>query len=134
MRKNRHLLHFALPGYSDCTFFLVETRNEELEIENRALLSENAQLRKTNASVQQFNVKYKTELEKEITQREQLYEANQKHKERYQLLLARFTEQSEKVKTLEHSLRAAASTRRINHVPVEIIGMDGSALTFVKVC
>ncbi|EAT43798.1 AAEL004750-PA [Aedes aegypti] len=101
---------------------LLESQNEQLAIENQALLVENVHLKAETSSLSQSNVQYKMQLEKEIAQREQLYEANQRHKTRYRALLDRFTEQSEKVKMLEHSLRSAASTKRINHVPVEIIG------------
>ncbi|XP_062704411.1 uncharacterized protein LOC134286757 [Aedes albopictus] len=100
----------------------LETQNDKLEIENRVLAAENSQLNDANISVSQSNMLNKMQLEKEISQREQLYEANQRHKERYKMLMDRFTEQSEKMKTMEHSLRSAASTKRINHVPVEIIG------------
>lgn len=104
-------------------FPTVETQNDKLEIENRVLAAENSQLNDANISVSQSNMLNKMQLEKEISQREQLYEANQRHKERYKMLMDRYNEQSEKMKTMEHSLRSAASTKRINHVPVEIIGM-----------
>ncbi|XP_062551327.1 uncharacterized protein LOC134216470 [Armigeres subalbatus] len=101
---------------------LLETQNEKLTEENDALLAENRQLRSENSSLLQHNVQCKIQLEKETAHREELFEANQKHKDRYRVLVDRLSEQTERVKMLEHNLRSAASTRRINHVPVEIIG------------
>ncbi|KXJ72139.1 hypothetical protein RP20_CCG018781 [Aedes albopictus] len=109
----------------------LETQNDKLEIENRVLAAENSQLNDANISVSQSNMLNKMQLEKEISQREQLYEANQRHKERYKMLMDRYTEQSDKMKTMEHSLRAAASTKRINHVPVEIIALNSRFSTIL---
>lgn len=130
-RKVRHLIAqndaskfiTRLCSNSPCNdYFSVETRSREVLVQNQALLEENEELRRTHRSTSQLAGRYEVELEKMTAQRDQLYAANQKHKERYLALLERYTAQGEKVKTLAHSLQSATATRRIAHVPVEIIG------------
>lgn len=113
---------------------LVETRNREVLVLNRALLEENEELKRTHGSTSQLAGRCRVELEKMTEQRDQLYAANQKHKERYRTLLERHTQQGEKVKTLAHSLQSATATRRIAHVPVEIIGKVGIVWMFINQC
>ncbi|XP_038111270.1 uncharacterized protein LOC6046696 [Culex quinquefasciatus] len=116
LRLNRKIRHLIAQNDT------LETRNREVSVLNRALLEENEELKRTHGSTSQLADRCRVELEKMTEQRDQLYAANQKHKERYRALLERHTLQGEKVKTLEHSLQSATATRRIAHVPVEIIG------------
>ncbi|XP_058455420.1 uncharacterized protein LOC131432879 [Malaya genurostris] len=100
----------------------LETRSAELETENQALKMEADQIRNNNRKLSELALQYKMQLEKETSVREQLYVANQKHKERHRMLLDRYSQSAEEAKVLRHSLKSAVSTRRITHVPVEIIG------------
>ncbi|KAL9706134.1 hypothetical protein quinque_009652 [Culex quinquefasciatus] len=116
LRLNRKIRHLIAQNDT------LETRNREVSVLSRALLEENEELKRTHGSTSQLAGRCRVELEKMTEQRNQLYAANQKHKERYRALLERHALQGEKVKTLEHSLQSATATRRIAHVPVEIIG------------
>ncbi|XP_055641795.1 tropomyosin alpha-1 chain-like [Toxorhynchites rutilus septentrionalis] len=101
---------------------VLDTRNKELDVENRALLEQSANLRKSNNKISHLYVEFRTKLERESIRCEQLHTANEQHKERYRALLSLYVQQSEKVKMLEHSIRSTATVRRISQVPVEIIG------------
>ncbi|XP_055550553.1 rho-associated protein kinase 1 [Wyeomyia smithii] len=100
----------------------LETRLQQLQSENRTLREEVGPLQKSYNKATEYCVKYKIELEQQITTREQLYAANQQHKERYRKLLDLYSQQHEKVKVLQHSLKSVETTRRVSRVPVEIIG------------
>ncbi|XP_053691800.1 paramyosin [Sabethes cyaneus] len=100
----------------------LEGRLQQLENENQALKEEFVPLQKSYSKATEFCVKYKMELEQQTTVKEQLYAANQKHKEHYSRLLGQYSQQREEVKVLRHSLKSVEATRRVSRVPVEIIG------------
>lgn len=100
---------------------LVMARNSLMDIENRRLSMKVEEMKEICSQTSSINVKYRIQLEKEISEKDETRSANQSLKLKLNKLTAIGNEQNERIKVLETHLHRAMNNRS-SLVPVKIIG------------
>jgi hypothetical protein len=97
------------------------SRSSLLESENKRLSLKVDEMKEICSLTSTLNVRYKTQLDQESSDKAELVEANRKLKLKLNELAARCTELGQKVKVLEASLGRRPATRLSQPPPVQMI-------------
>lgn len=87
------------------------SRSSQLEAENKRLSFKVDEMKEICSSTSSLNVKYKMQLEKESSEKENLLEVNQKLKLKLNSLSVKCNELNHRIKVLECSLKRKNATR-----------------------
>lgn len=104
-------------------FTLAMSRNSHLEAENKRLSSKVDEMKEICSLTSSLNVKYKVQLDREVTDRRNLQESNQRLKIKLNSLTVKCTELNQKVKVLDAHLRRRPITRISNQPQVRVISL-----------
>lgn len=102
--------------------FLVDmSRSSQLEVENKRLSMKVDEMKEICTATSSMNVKYRMQLEKETTEKEELKESNHKLKVKLNNLTTQCNELNQRIKVLESNL-SRKNDMRINAQPqVQVI-------------
>lgn len=108
------------------------SRSNQLEVENKRLSMKVDEMKQICTTTSSLNVKFRMQLEKESTEKENLHEANLKLKTKLNSLSVICNELNEKVKVLESNLKRKSVTRiqpqvqMINSIADIVVGTKDS--------
>lgn len=97
------------------------SRNSQLEAENKRLSVKVDEMKDICSLTSSLNVKYRLQLDKETSDKENLAELNQKLKTRLNNLTVKCNELNQKVKVLELNIKRKPAVRLSQQPPVRVI-------------
>lgn len=101
--------------------FVDMSRGNQLQVENKRLSMQVDEMKEICSNASSLNVKYRMDLEKETSEKENLREANTKLKLKLNEMAAKCHELTRKMKMLESNL-ARQSVSQVNQPRVQMIG------------
>lgn len=125
--KKVKTIYAVTPSYAcviECFLSLIfegMSRNNHLESENKRLSLKVDEMKEICSLTSSLNVKYKMQLDREASDKEDLKESNHKLKLKLNQLSAKSNEQSQRIKVLENSLKRKPAVRA-SQPQVRIIG------------